>query len=178
VALDEMPPQTRKLLRLIAGMVAQRAREQRITTNQVRFTRRDVREATGWSDSQLKLHCARLADMEYLLVHSGNRGHSFSYELLWDGRDDEDERHLCGLIDPSALDESPPLRRPQVWADTAQVGVKSAPSLGQVWPKSGVVNALQTRADAGAAVDSNAADAKPRIRNGAASSLAAVVVAH
>jgi DNA primase len=176
--LDEMPPQTRKLLRLIAAMVAQRARDQRITANQVRFTRRDVREATGWSDSQLKLHCARLADMEYLLVHAGSRGHSFSYELLWDGQDDEDERHLCGLIDPGEFDESPPLRQAQVWAGTAQVGVKSAPSLGQVWPKSGVVNPLQTRASAGAAADASGSDAKPRIRNGAASPLAAVVAAH
>jgi DNA primase len=176
--LDELPPQTRKLLRLIARMVAQRARDQRITVNQVRFTRRDVREVTGWSDSQLKLHCARLADMEYLLVHAGSRGHSFSYELLWDGKDDEDERHLCGLIDPSELDESLPLRRPQVWAETAQVGVKSAPSLGHVWPKSGVVNPLQTRANAGATADSSVSDAKPHIKNGATSSLAAVVVAH
>jgi DNA primase len=176
--LDELPPQTRKLLRLIAGMVEQRARDQRITANQVRFTRRDVREATGWSDSQLKLHCARLADMEYLLVHAGSRGHSFSYELLWDGQDDEDERHLCGLIDPGEFDESPPLRQPQVWAGAAQVGVKSASSLGQVWPKSGVVNPLQTRASAGAAADASGSDAKPRIKASATSSLAAVVVAH
>jgi len=159
--LDEMPPQTRKLLRLIAGMVQQRARDQRITPAQVRFTRRDVRGATGWSDSQLKLHCARLADMEYLLVHAGSRGHSFSYELLWDGADDEDERRLCGLIDPAEFDEALPLRRPQVWAETAQVGVKSAPSLGQVWAKSGVANPPQTRASAGAAAHSKLNGAKP-----------------
>jgi DNA primase len=175
--LDELPPQTRKLLRLIAAMVQQRADAKRITANQVRFTRRDVREATGWSDSQLKLHCARLADMEYLLVHAGSRGHSFSYELLWDGQD-EDERHLCGLIDPGEFDESPPLRQAQVWAGAAQVGVKSAPSLGQVWPKSGVVNPLQTRANAGAAADASGSDAKPHIKKGATSSLAAVVVAY
>jgi DNA primase len=124
-SLDELPPQTRKLLRLIAGLVAQRAREQRITPGQVRFTRRDVREATGWSDNQLKVHCARLADMEYLLVHAGSRGHSFSYELLWDGGDDEDARRLCGLIDLEDLDQDLPLRQPQVGVESAQVGAKS-----------------------------------------------------
>jgi post-segregation antitoxin (ccd killing protein) len=169
--LDEMPPQTRKLLRLIAAMVAQRAREQRLTPAQVRFTRRDVRGATGWSDSQLKLHCARLADMEYLLVHAGSRGHSFSYELLWDGADDEDERRLCGLIDPGELDESISLRPPQVWVETAQVGVKSGPSLGQVWPKSGVVNPLQTRAGIGAAPGKGLNGAKPHNKEGGADAL-------
>ena len=64
---------------------ARRARAHRAARD-VRFTRRDVREATHWSDNQLKVHCARLADMEYLLVHGGARGHSLSYELLWDGR--------------------------------------------------------------------------------------------
>jgi DNA primase len=176
--LDELPPQTRKLLRLIAGLVAQRAREQRITANQVRFTRRDVREATCWSDNQLKVHCARLADMEYLLVHAGSRGHSFSYELLWDGADDEDARRLCGLIDLEDLDQDPSLRRAQVGVGSTQVGAKLAPSLGQIGPKLDPIKTAPVRAGAGSADDAAASDAKPRIRNGAASSLAAVVVAH
>ncbi len=107
--LDELPPQTRKLLRLIRALVDARAKAERMTPAQVRFTRRDVRGATGWSDSQLKVHCARLADMEYLLVHAGSRGHSFTYELLWDGADDEDERRLCGLIEPDDFEPEPSL---------------------------------------------------------------------
>jgi DNA primase len=176
--LDELPPQTRKLLRLIAGLVAQRAREQRITANQVRFTRRDVREATGWSDNQLKVHCARLADMEYLLVHAGSRGHSFSYELLWDGGDDEDARRLCGLIDLEDLDHDPRVRQPQVGVAGAQVGVKLASSCTQVGVKLDPIKTSATRASADSTPDAIAAEAKPRIRNGATPSLAAVVVAH
>ena len=153
--LDELPPQTRRLLNLIRAMVAERAERERVKPADVRFTRRDIREATQWSDSQLKLHCARLADMEYLLVHGGSRGHSLRYELLWDGADDaEHRRHLCGLLDPSELEGSEPrLRRPQVWAEGAQVEAKSAPSRGQVWAKSGVLNAAPTRANAGDASD-------------------------
>ena len=69
--LDELPPQTRTLLRLIHGMVQDMAKVQGIPAREVRFTRRDVREATHWSDGQLKIHCTRLTEMEYLLVHGG-----------------------------------------------------------------------------------------------------------
>ncbi|WP_262947434.1 CHC2 zinc finger domain-containing protein [Xenorhabdus indica] len=96
--LDEMPPQTRRLLLLIQQMAHGMAAEQQCALNRVRFTRRDIRAYTNWSDSQLKLHCQRLSDMEYLLVHGGSRGHLLQYELLWDG--DGDSAHLSGLIVP------------------------------------------------------------------------------
>ena len=98
--LDELPPQTRKLLMLIQQMVNALCIERSCSVRELRFTRRDVREYTQWSDSQLKLHCLRLAEMEYLLVHGGNRGHLLQYELLWNGVD-ENTSTLCGLIDLS-----------------------------------------------------------------------------
>ncbi len=61
-----------------------------------------MREYTRWGDTQLKIHLARLTELEYLLVHRGGRGQSFEYELLYDGRDDA-QRHLSGLIDVEAL---------------------------------------------------------------------------
>jgi hypothetical protein len=61
-----------------------------------------VREYTRWGDTQLKIHLARLAELEYLLVHRGGRGQSFEYELVYDGARDG-ERHLSGLIDIEAL---------------------------------------------------------------------------
>uniref|UniRef100_UPI0036D7C065 CHC2 zinc finger domain-containing protein n=1 Tax=Photorhabdus sp. RM322S TaxID=3342825 RepID=UPI0036D7C065 len=96
--LDEMSPQTRKLLLLIQAMVKETATAQQRPVNAVRFTRRDIRSYTQWSDNQLKVHCQRLADMEYLLVHGGSRGHLLQYELLWNG-DSAEDAHLCGLID-------------------------------------------------------------------------------
>ena len=45
--------------------------------------RRDVREATGWGDTQLKIHLHRLEELEYLLIHRGGRGQSFVYELVF-----------------------------------------------------------------------------------------------
>ncbi|MBD2802824.1 DNA primase, partial [Xenorhabdus sp. M] len=96
--LDEMPPQTRKLLLLIQQMAQGMCATGPQTLREVRFTRRDIRAYTNWSDSQLKLHCQRLTDMEYLLIHGGSRGHLLQYELLWDG--DSDHAHLSGLIVP------------------------------------------------------------------------------
>ncbi|PHM63293.1 CHC2 zinc finger domain-containing protein [Xenorhabdus ishibashii] len=96
--LDEMPPQTRKLLLLIQQMANEMAAGQQCALNAVRFTRRDIRDFTQWSDNQLKVHCQRLAEMEYLLIHGGSRGHLLQYELLWDG--DGNSAHLSGLIVP------------------------------------------------------------------------------
>jgi hypothetical protein len=61
-----------------------------------------VREATKWGDTQLKIHLARLVELEYLLVHRGGRGQSFEYELLYDGAASE-AAHVSGLIDVEAL---------------------------------------------------------------------------
>lgn len=96
--LDEMPPQTRKLLLLIQKMVSDAAAAQNGKPGEVRFTRREIRDFTQWSDNQLKVHCMRLAEMEYPLIHGGSRGHLLQYELLWDGSGDGS--HLCGLIEP------------------------------------------------------------------------------
>jgi hypothetical protein len=67
-----------------------------------RFSRRSLRETTRWGDTQMKIHLARLVELEYLLVHRGGRGQSFEYELVFDGAID-DSRHASGLIDVEAL---------------------------------------------------------------------------
>jgi DNA primase len=95
--LDEMPPQSRKLLLLLSDMVQALAQQQGCQASEVRFTRRDIRAYTRWSDNQLKVHCLRLTELEYLLTHGGSRGHLLRYELLWDGGSGEDS-HLCGLL--------------------------------------------------------------------------------
>lgn len=117
--LDEMPPQTRKLLLLIQGMVNQLAHAQSRKPGEVRFTRRDIREATQWSDNQLKVHCLRLVEMEYLLIHGGSRGHLLQYELLWDGNGSDENTHLCGLIDPPENDTGKQY-------DSCKLGVKES----------------------------------------------------
>jgi DNA primase len=101
--LDELPPQTRRLLGLLIEMVGQACAEQQIGRAQYRFSRRALREHTRWGDTQLKIHLSRLVELEYLLVHRGGRGQSFEYELLYDGAAHSDAAHVSGLIDVEAL---------------------------------------------------------------------------
>jgi DNA primase len=100
--LDELPPQTRKLLSLVVSLIERECTAQSIRRADTRFSRRQVREATKWGDTQLKIHLARLVELEYLLVHRGGRGQSFEYELLYDGAASQ-AAHVSGLIDVAAL---------------------------------------------------------------------------
>ncbi|MDN8618325.1 hypothetical protein [Variovorax ginsengisoli] len=183
--LDELPPQTRRLLGLVQVMVKERARAERIQLADVRFTRRDIRAATAWSDNQLKVHCQRLADMEYLLIHGGSRGHSLRYELLWDGSagEDESDRHLCGLIDHADLDDPdqnhphPSLRPAQVGVQPAQDAVKLAPGWPQVGPELEVADGTRTHQPRGLQADAPVLAARTHREGRSASSLAAVVAA-
>jgi DNA primase catalytic core len=104
-SLDELPPQTRRLLGEVVALVDARASAQAIARSEVRFSRKDVRDATGWSDTQLRVHLSRLTELEYVLVHRGARGQSFEYELLYDG-DGALEPHLSGLIDVTTIASS------------------------------------------------------------------------
>jgi hypothetical protein len=104
-------PQTRRLLRLLYQFVDQRRREQAISQRDFRFTRRELREAIGWSDFPLRMHLARLVELEYVLVHRGRRGRQFVYELLYDGQGQQGEPFLIGLIDPAQLHKFEPQKR-------------------------------------------------------------------
>lgn len=101
--LDELPPQSRKLLHLIKAWVDEQSQQLKLEQKDFRFSRKDVRGVTGWGNTQLKIHLRRLEDMEYLLVHRGGRGQSFVYELLYDGQGNNGEAFLMGLINPENL---------------------------------------------------------------------------
>ncbi len=102
-SLDELPPQTRRLLVHLDDLVTSVCEKQGVTREDLRFSRRDVRIATGWGDTQLRIHLDRLAALEYVLVHRGGRGQSFVYELLWRGEGKDGRPFLLGLLDTAAL---------------------------------------------------------------------------
>ncbi len=145
--LDELPPQTRRLLKLIEAMVREKSEREQLKRREVRFTRREVRDSTSWSDGQLKIHCTRLADLEYLRVHGGSRGHWLHYELMYDGGAD-DEPRLAGLIEPEDLDNA---ERKLGFGERklCEDERKSAPSQGQVRPKSGLLDTVQSQMQQG-----------------------------
>jgi DNA primase catalytic core len=105
-SLDELPPQTRRVLARIVEMVDQECSTQQMMRATYRFSRRTLREYSGLSDTQLRVHLDRLVALEYLLVHRGMRGQSFVYELLFDGPAVSEAPHLSGLIDVSTIASS------------------------------------------------------------------------
>jgi hypothetical protein len=101
--LDDLPPQTRRLLRLIDEFVSQEGKRLKLARADFRFTRRDVRAHTGWTDFQVRVHLDRLMQMEYVLSHRGRRGQCFIYELLYDGQGQDGKPFLIGLLDVECL---------------------------------------------------------------------------
>jgi DNA primase catalytic core len=101
--LDELAPQTRALLDLVKGMVEARCKAANIRQADYRFTRREVREATGWGLTQLKVHLKRLEELEYLIPHAGGRGRSYVYELAYAGEGAAGDPFVMGLIDTDSL---------------------------------------------------------------------------
>jgi DNA primase len=81
-SLDELPPGTRRLLDALHGYVTARGQAEGTDAGLVRFTRRQLREALSFGDTQLKVHLARLADYELVIPHRAGAG-GFSYELAW-----------------------------------------------------------------------------------------------
>jgi DNA primase len=102
-SLDELAPQTRRLLLLIDEMVTAECRRLKMKRSDFRFSRKLVRDFTGWSDFQIKVHIWKLEELEYLLIHRGGRGQSFVYELLYDGKGKSGEHFMMGLMDAAQL---------------------------------------------------------------------------
>jgi hypothetical protein len=102
-SLDELPPQTRRMLQALEVWVSGECERLRMERCDFRFSRREVRESLGLSYEQLRVHLGRLVSYEYLLVHHGGRGQSFIYELAYDGRGKDGRPTLACLIDVEAL---------------------------------------------------------------------------
>lgn len=101
-SLDELPPVTRRLLKLIDQHVGQTCAQQTISRSDCHFSRRTLREAIHWGDTQLKMHLARLAELEYLVAHR-TKSNGFEYELVYDVARRDDTLCFPGLADIDAL---------------------------------------------------------------------------
>ena len=127
--LDELPPQTRRLLIVLDGLVTAEAVLREVDRSAVRFSRRQLREQLGWGDTQLKVHLARLVDFELVIAHRADSGgNGLVYELAWSGEGIDGRRFLIGLTAPDAL-TTPPRSGPD--------DVRSGSGRGSVGPRSG-----------------------------------------
>jgi DNA primase len=101
--LDDMPPQTRRLLGLVQQMQQERAKKAK-GGDGCPWRRRDLRAFTGWSDTALKVHLGRLVELEYVLAsRDPEHLNGQLYETLFDGDVSAAKPHLSGLIDVEAL---------------------------------------------------------------------------
>jgi len=86
----ELSKPSQNLLSLIHDMV--KAQEQKI--DEVLFTRRQIREYTGWSDWQVKTHIKQLVELEYLRAKVGAKGKEYSYILSYQGNGEQEQNSL------------------------------------------------------------------------------------
>ena len=105
-SLDELPPPTRSLLQQLHSLVAEKIKDEGLRQNEVRFTRKEIRQASGLSHTQVSVHLSRLVELEYVFAHYGKNGQRYIYELVFDGELENDTPQLPGLIDVEQLKDS------------------------------------------------------------------------
>jgi hypothetical protein len=105
-SLDELPPQTRRVLAALDAWTRSQAQAHGIEPGALRFTRREVRNVLGLSDTQLRVHLERLVQLDYVAEHGGKPGQRFAYSLLFDGDAQNDAPQMMGLNDAASLPTS------------------------------------------------------------------------
>jgi len=99
-SLDELPPQTRRLLGFIREVLAHG--HQPGAKKARTFSRKQLREHCGWSLTQVSVHLERLVALEYLALRHGRLGSAFVYEILFDLDAPETVAHV-GLMEVAEL---------------------------------------------------------------------------
>jgi DNA primase catalytic core len=100
-SLDELPPQTRRLLAFIRELMKTKRKSNGAKAASY-FSRKELRDLCGWSLTQVRVHLERLVDLEYLAIRHGRLGSQFVYEMLFDLDASESVAHV-GLIEVAQL---------------------------------------------------------------------------
>jgi len=99
-SMDELAKPSRTLLSTIYQMVKEQTESRKITIDDVFFTRRMIREYTGWTDWQVKSHIKQLEEMEYLVARVGAKGKEYSYVLNYNGQGEDDHKRCYLNLTP------------------------------------------------------------------------------
>jgi len=164
-SLDELPPQTRRLLEELDRLVGAECERQGIEREDLRFTRRWVREAVGWGDTQLKVHLGRLVELEHVLVHPAGHAQRHVYELVYRGEGEDGRPVLPGLIDVERL-ATTPNRSGSESNRSAPEADRSAPGRPPVGPRSGGGRGEESAEPAGDFADSGASAPEATLQAG------------
>ncbi|MCI0356524.1 MAG: DNA primase, partial [Acidobacteria bacterium] len=103
-SLDELPPQTRRLLGFIREVLKRKAATggAKVGPGTAWFTRKELREHCGWSLTQIRVHLERLVELEYLATRHARLNNQSVYEPLFDV-DVPETIAQVGLIDVESL---------------------------------------------------------------------------
>jgi DNA primase len=107
-SLDELPPQTRRLLGYIRELVKKKGGSAtgqpgaKVGAGTACFSRKELRDLCGWSLTQVRVHLERLVELECLAIRHGRLGSQFVYEVLFDTDTPEAVAHV-GLIEIAKL---------------------------------------------------------------------------
>jgi DNA-binding MarR family transcriptional regulator len=78
---DELAPQTARLWSEIQALVRERAQQEGLDPEDDRFSRKEIRQHTGLSATQVQLHIRRLENLEYLVRHRDRHSQRYLYAL-------------------------------------------------------------------------------------------------
>jgi hypothetical protein len=148
---DELPPQTRRFLGLLTAWVSTEATTKRCERTTLRFRARDARAATGLGATQVKLHLARLVELELVLMHRAAQGLGVTYSLTLDedapaelvpvrvydghrsegGRPSVGGRSALGRTPAPAPNAAPTNRLGATWSDAPDTHLNGAAPAGR-----------------------------------------------
>ncbi len=102
--LDELSIPARDLLGQLEKMIGDKFCELRkcntgtpLRKSDIGFSRREVREFTGWTQTRLRTHLKELIDLEYVLVDGGCNGKTLqTYKFIYDGQGKDGSRFIPG----------------------------------------------------------------------------------
>jgi hypothetical protein len=102
-ALDELAPPVRGMYDELQKVCKEKAAESKCKPEDVQLSRREIREATNWTDWQVRMYCQKLVEMEYLFAVQSSNGKPALYQLARAERDET--LTLRGLTDIAELEQ-------------------------------------------------------------------------
>mgnify|MGYP006290284627 CR=1 FL=1 len=120
-SLDELSRPGRALLLLLDEMVEQIVErlkkesstggpggnpDHRQNRTSITFSRRDIREFSGWAHTRVHRYLKELIELEYVIQESGRNGSMCRYRLAYEGQGKNGERFMLGLTDPEDLKDN------------------------------------------------------------------------
>jgi hypothetical protein len=102
--LDELSIPARNLLEQLEKMLDEKICELRkcnpetpVRKSDISFTRREVREFTGWTNTRIHIHLKELIEMEYVVTENGRGTSLQTYKFIYDGQGKDGRRFIPGI---------------------------------------------------------------------------------